>query len=96
MLTNIIPVFRKGKKEEAGNYRPVRLTSVPGKVMKQLLLGAVSKQLEEKKIIRGSQYRFTKGKSCLTNNVAFYDVISGWVDERETSGCFVLDFSKST
>jgi len=37
-----------------GNYRLVRLTSIPGKVMEQLILEAIMKQVEEKKVIRSS------------------------------------------
>jgi len=60
---SVTPVFRKGKKEDPRNYRPVSLTSVPGKVVEQLILDVISKQVEEKVVIRSSQYGFTKGKS---------------------------------
>ncbi|KFV87306.1 hypothetical protein N308_01882, partial [Struthio camelus australis] len=45
---NVTPVFQKGKKEEPGNDRPVSLTSIPGKVMEQLLLDAIFKHVEKK------------------------------------------------
>jgi len=66
-VANVTPVFGKGKKEDPGNYEPVSLTSVLVKVVEQFVLDTISKQLEEKKVIRCSQYGFTKGKSCLTN-----------------------------
>jgi len=92
---SVTPVFKKGKKEDPGNYRPVSLTSIPGKVMEQLILDVISKQVEEKKVIRSSQHGFTKGKSCLTNLTAFYEGMGGWVDEGRAVGVVYLDFSKA-
>uniref|UniRef100_A0A669Q825 Reverse transcriptase domain-containing protein n=1 Tax=Phasianus colchicus TaxID=9054 RepID=A0A669Q825_PHACC len=94
-IANVTLVFKKSKKEDPGNYRPVSLTSVPGKVMEQLVLDAISRQLEEKEVIRSSQHVFTRGRSCLTNLVAFYDVVSGWVDGGKAVDVVYLDFSKA-
>jgi len=92
---SVTPVFIKGKKGEPGNYRPVSLTSTPGKLMEQLLLDVIIKQVEEKKVIRSSQHGFTKGKSCLANLIAFYDGVTGWVDEGRAVDVIYLDFSKA-
>ncbi|KFV80058.1 RNA-directed DNA polymerase from mobile element jockey, partial [Struthio camelus australis] len=48
---NVTPAFKKGKKEEPGNSRPVSLASIPGKVMEQLLLEIITKHVEDKKVI---------------------------------------------
>jgi len=92
---NVTPVFKKHKKEDLGNYRPLSLTSIPGKMMEQLVLDVIIKQVEEKKVIRSIQHGFTKGKSCLTNLIAFYDGMTGWVDEGRNVDVVYLDFSKA-
>ena len=92
---NVTPVFKKGKKEDPGNYRPVSLTSIPGKVMEQLFLEVINKQVEEKKVIRSKQHELTKGKSCLTNLIDFYDDMTGWIDEGRAVEVVYLDFSKA-
>ncbi|CAM4569227.1 unnamed protein product [Caretta caretta] len=63
--------------------------------MEQVLKESILKHLEERKVIRNSQHGFTKGKSCLTNLVAFYDEITGSVDERKAVDVLFLDFSKA-
>lgn len=52
-----------------------------------------SKQVEENKIIRSSQHRFTKGKSDLTNLVAFYDAVTDRADERRAVNVVYLEIS---
>jgi len=56
---DVTPVFKKVEKKDPGNCRPVSLTSIRGKVMEQLLLDVIIKQVEEKKIIGRSQHGFT-------------------------------------
>ncbi|PKU43089.1 rna-directed dna polymerase from mobile element jockey- hypothetical protein [Limosa lapponica baueri] len=87
--------YKPIKEEDPGNYRLVSLTSIPGKVMERLILGAISEHMEEKKAIRSSQHEFTKRKSCQTNLIAFYDGMTGWLDEKRAVNVVYLDFSKA-
>jgi len=42
MIASVTPIYRKGWKEDPGNYRPVSLTLVPGKVMEWFILSALT------------------------------------------------------
>ncbi|PKU44190.1 reverse hypothetical protein [Limosa lapponica baueri] len=63
--------------------------------MERLILDVISKQAEEWGVIGSGQHGFTKGKSCLTNLIAFCDAITGWLDEGRAADVIYLDFSKA-
>uniref|UniRef100_A0A452IPG4 Reverse transcriptase domain-containing protein n=1 Tax=Gopherus agassizii TaxID=38772 RepID=A0A452IPG4_9SAUR len=92
---NIVPIYKKGNKNNPGNYRPVSLTSVPGKIMEQVIKEIICKHLEGGKVIGNSQHGFVKNKSCQTNLIAFFDRITSLVDKGEAVDVIYLDFSKA-
>ncbi|KAK4818318.1 LOW QUALITY PROTEIN: hypothetical protein QYF61_010780, partial [Mycteria americana] len=94
-LANVTPIFKKGQKEDPGNYRPVSLTSVPGKLMEQIILSAITRHVEDNQGIKPSQHGFRKGRSCLTNLISFYDKVTRLMDEGKAVDVVYLDFSKA-
>ena len=68
---NITPIYSKGKKEDPENHRSVNLTFVSGEIMEQNFQEIILKHKEDREVVIGSQHGLSKGKSCLTNLMAF-------------------------
>jgi len=80
-LANVMPICKNGRKEDPGNYRPVSLTWVPGRVMEKIIWSAITWHVQDNQVIRPSQCGFVKGKSCFTNLISFYDKVTCLVDK---------------
>ncbi|PKU45103.1 rna-directed dna polymerase from mobile element jockey-like [Limosa lapponica baueri] len=94
-LENVMPIYKKGCKEDPENYRPVSLTLVPGKIIDQIFLSASRWHVQDNQAIRPKQHRILKGRSCLTNLISFYDKEIHLLDDGKAVDVVYLDFSKA-
>ena len=62
-VPNIVPLFKKGRRDNLVNYRPVSLTLVVGKLLEKILRDRMYSHLEENRLISDRQHGFVKGRS---------------------------------
>ena len=72
-VASVVPLFKKGCREKPGNYRPVSLTSVVGKLLEGILRDRIHRHLEMQGLIRDSQHGFVSGKSYLSNLIEVFE-----------------------
>ena len=94
-LANVAPIFKKGSKGSAGNYRPVSLTCVLCKVMESILRDAIVEHLDRNNLLRCSQHGFMSGKSTLSNLLEYLEELTRLVDEGHSVDIVYLDFAKA-
>ena len=63
--------------------------------MERFVLRALTWQVQDKQGFGPSQHGFTKGRSCLTNLISFYDQVTCLVDEGKAVDVIFFDFSKA-
>ncbi len=93
--SNITPLYKKGIRSDVGNYRPVNLTSVPGKIMEKILRDKIADFLEEHHLITNTQHGFQRGKSCTSNLILYWDMLTKYVDKGIPVDVIYLDLSKA-
>jgi len=81
-------------REDPGDYRPINLTSLPGKVMKKVVWRDIEKHLKNKAVTGHSQRGFMEGKSCLSNLTSFHDKVTCVMEKGKMMDMIFLDFSK--
>ena len=91
---NVTPLYKKGDKSKAANYRPVSLTSTCCKIMEHIDHSHLMKFLESNKILSDHQHGFRKRRSCETQLlITVHDLAAGF-DRRQQIDAILLSSAR--
>ena len=74
-LANIVPIFKKGKRDFVENYRPISLLPVVSKVLERCVLAGLQNYTSH--FISREQHGFLAGRSCVTQLTSVLHYIGG-------------------
>ena len=92
---NISPMYKKGRKDEVGNYRPVSLTCILCKILESIIRDKIMDHFMSNKLFTNRQFGFLKGRSTVTQ---LLQILDDWTEALETGGridVIYTDFEKA-
>ena len=94
-VANVVPVHKKGHKDNIENYRPISLTSLVMKTFERILKKELL--LRTAHLLDDRQHGFLSQRSCTTNMVNFLDSVVLSVNDLKTVSTDVVyfDFAKA-
>ena len=78
----IIPIFKKGEKDNMNNYRPIALLPVMSKIFEKVINERITKVLDERGYIDENQYGFRKKHSTEDAILKFVDQIEKELSDK--------------
>ena len=91
----ITPVFKKGAKFDAANYRPVSLTCVPCKLLEHIIVSHMRGHIDRWSLVHPNQHGFTKKRHCESQLIMTTHDLLSRLDKKDMVDVAVLDFSKA-
>ena len=92
-MANVVPVHKKGAKDNIENYRPISLTCLIMKTFERIIKEEILDRTEH--LLDQRQHGFLRDKSCTTNMVGFCDSLAISMSEKNASDVIYFDFSKA-
>ena len=94
-MAEVIPIFKKGRKNDPANYRPLSLTSSVCKLLEKIIRDDITLHLERNNLLSPAQHGFRAGRSCSTQ---LLEVMNDWAEAAEAEtpvDVIYLDYSKA-
>ena len=90
---NVLPVFKKGVKENIENYRPISLTCITSKVMERIMYDELFSRTHH--LIDSRQNGFLKNNSCAMNLTVLIESLSTNLLQNLPTDIIYFDFAKA-
>ena len=94
-IINITPIHKKGSKTIPGNYRPISLTSVVGKVMESQVRNHLVNHMTANNLFCDTLHGFVSGWSCMTQLRVVIELWTEMLDNGSPVDAIYLDFRKA-
>ena len=94
-LANVAPIFKKGDRGKASNYRPVSLTCISCKLLEHIVSSNVMSHLEAHDILTDAQHGFRRRRSCETQLILTVQDSAQGIEDKQQIDVILLDFSKA-
>ena len=94
-IAKVIPIHKKGCKEDLSNYRPVSVLPVFSKILEKCVYNRVHRFLVKCNIINKCQYGFRSGHSTSSALADFISKVMTVFDNKELMIALFLDLTKA-
>ena len=91
----VLPIFKKGDRHKAANYRPISLTSICCKLLEHIVHSHVISHLDSNHMLNTAQHGFRKYRSCETQLILTVQDLANGLNDGEQIDAILLDFSKA-
>ncbi|BHF77311.1 hypothetical protein SprV_0602041500 [Sparganum proliferum] len=93
-FARITPLYKRGSRASANNYRPISLTSSCCKIMEKIIKRELIRYLVQKNLLSDAQHGFRSGRSCVKNVLYCLGRWTQAVDQGNTLPVVFTDFKK--
>lgn len=94
-IAKIVPIFKKGPKDEVGNFRPISILPAVNKILETIIQRAIYSFLYDGKFFSVRQYGFREGSGTHTALFEFISMINKEIDDKKIVTGLFIDLSKA-
>ena len=91
----VVPIPKTGDLQEVGNYRPISLLPLPGKILERLIYNQITASLEEENFFTTFQHGFRKKHSTIHAILQLTNHINYNMDKGIPTAAVFIDFRKA-